>query len=798
MNSVVIAEFFNTICDGIFKHVFRSGQATVGLLGKVKTHYAVVEANGRGMLHMHGFVWLLGNIDFKDLRQKITEDVSFKSRMIEYLQSLLRHSIPEHIKEDESARSNYPRGNINVDDILSDAEYVQEVVEHGDRVAFVKNMHRHNKSCHKYQKEKDGPCRYRYPRKLVPETCVSEHGVIELRRNHPMLNPYNPVLEALVAANTDMSFLPTTVKMLALLFYMTNYATKDDLAPEQILARCALLKANAEKQHAMSYGRTQALPDAGGNFVLRCANALARDTEVSSVQMVHNLLGYEDCFQANNMYRRINLYWVRKAVQSLIKGDGDLSAAMADQPCGVSAENHRAFTIFDDYTYRGSMLEKYCFFEYLMLTSCRKKNSRTKASVKFAAQHPRSETHVQILATTPSQIYTVIFSGSLSTQQQHEDAIKAGHPTTPAIKNDIAEILLGFFVPWQRLVSLKSRFFPLGNFNVSQDCSHLWEIIKGDLKPYLQDFAANLQNLRKSKDEARIDQILQQNLTEEKFTDDNEVDVVDFEDEEPSFTELSDPNIHIGHISESHKKHLKNLSTEAMKRLGRGHRSKRKMPPVLVKYWEQHPSSDSVFTNFISKDIWTNRIGLSMIDEATLKSWKSTSQFNPDITQNQSGEDLDGIANADAAETADEPHAGQMEAGLEYQDTEITLERAQTIIENMEHISADLIIDMMKKKLPLNKKQHLMIHRVLNHFLQISNPLFTNQSPSQFLLYVGGEGGVKKSRIIQALKRATQILQFEDRCKLMIFTGAAAVNILKSTIHSALELTISEKKKGSC
>ena len=102
--------------------------------------------------------------------------------------------------------------------------------------------------------------------------------------------------------------------------------------------------------------------------------------------------------------------------------------------------------------------------------------------------------------------------------------------------------------------------------------------------------------------------------------------------------------------------------------------------------------------------------------------------------------------------TADESHADQMKTGLEYQNTEITLKQAQIIIENMKHISADFIIDMMKKKLSLNKKQHLMIHRVLNHFLQINNSLFINQSPSQFLLYVGGKESVRKSRIIQALK----------------------------------------------
>ena len=45
------------------------------------------------------------------------------------------------------------------------------------------------------------------------------------------------------------------------------------------------------------------------------------------------------------------------------------------------------------------------------------------------------------------------------------------------------------------------------------------------------------------------------------------MNVVDFKNEKFSFIELSDLNIHIDHISEFYKKHLKNLSIEVMKRL---------------------------------------------------------------------------------------------------------------------------------------------------------------------------------------------------------------------------------------
>ena len=73
----------------------------------------------------------------------------------------------------------------------------------------------------------------------------------------------------------------------------------------------------------------------------------------------------------------------------------------------------------------------------------------------------------------------------------------------------------------------------------------------------------------------------------------------------------------------------------------------------------------------------------------------------------------------------------------------------------MKYIFADFIINIMKKKLSFNKKQHLMIYRVFNHFLQINNSLFINQFSSQFLLYVDSKKNVRKSKIIQVLKQVT-------------------------------------------
>jgi hypothetical protein len=57
------------------------------ILGDVLTYFGVVESNGRGMLHLHAFVWLRGNVDFLNLREKVHDGPAFE--MIEYLDSII-------------------------------------------------------------------------------------------------------------------------------------------------------------------------------------------------------------------------------------------------------------------------------------------------------------------------------------------------------------------------------------------------------------------------------------------------------------------------------------------------------------------------------------------------------------------------------------------------------------------------------------------------------------------------------------------------------------------------------------
>jgi hypothetical protein len=53
-NLVAVAEFFHHVCRTILDGLFATNTGQIGDLGNLFNHFAVVETNVRGMLHLHG------------------------------------------------------------------------------------------------------------------------------------------------------------------------------------------------------------------------------------------------------------------------------------------------------------------------------------------------------------------------------------------------------------------------------------------------------------------------------------------------------------------------------------------------------------------------------------------------------------------------------------------------------------------------------------------------------------------------------------------------------------------------
>jgi hypothetical protein len=91
---------------------------------------------------------------------------------------------------------------------------------------------------------------------------------------------------------------------------------------------------------------------------------------------------------------------------------------------------------------------------------------------------------------------------------------------TDVITNDIAKILLNFFVSWNKLTAQmqsESSFY-----------TFLWNHFEVDLSSYFQDYVINIQMLRKSKKKTRLNRILRKNENIHHHTTNENEDCVIF------------------------------------------------------------------------------------------------------------------------------------------------------------------------------------------------------------------------------------------------------------------------------
>jgi hypothetical protein len=88
------------------------------------------------------------------------------------------------------------------------------------------NMHKktHTASCSKFGTKE---CRFNFPREIVETSRYDEQsGGIVSRRNNAWLNPCNLVLMYLLRCNHDIQLLSTSADAMALIYYITDYATE--------------------------------------------------------------------------------------------------------------------------------------------------------------------------------------------------------------------------------------------------------------------------------------------------------------------------------------------------------------------------------------------------------------------------------------------------------------------------------------------------------------------------------------------------------------------------------------------
>ncbi|PVH91911.1 hypothetical protein DM02DRAFT_544847 [Periconia macrospinosa] len=82
------AIFFHREVSLFFKHYVKTGEESV--FGRISQYFGAVETNERGALHVHGLLWLQGNMHLSSLLTDIQREnqAAYRDRVMEYIDSV--------------------------------------------------------------------------------------------------------------------------------------------------------------------------------------------------------------------------------------------------------------------------------------------------------------------------------------------------------------------------------------------------------------------------------------------------------------------------------------------------------------------------------------------------------------------------------------------------------------------------------------------------------------------------------------------------------------------------------------
>ncbi|KAM4061528.1 PIF1-like helicase [Hirsutella rhossiliensis] len=138
------------------------------------------------------------------------EQAAYRERIVRYVDSVFSEELDAEgycaVQAERSATADISS---RLDDV---ARFTDTFDEEANFCAGATQIHTHSATC--------------APWRLVERTALTADGVLEIRRTHSMVNRWNRAMAVGLRHNHDISFIATQRKTMALIYYITNYATK--------------------------------------------------------------------------------------------------------------------------------------------------------------------------------------------------------------------------------------------------------------------------------------------------------------------------------------------------------------------------------------------------------------------------------------------------------------------------------------------------------------------------------------------------------------------------------------------
>ncbi|KAL8281709.1 hypothetical protein RB600_005247 [Gaeumannomyces tritici] len=316
-----------------------------------------------------------------------------------------------------------------------------------------------------------------------------------------MVNRWNKAIAVGLRHNHDISFIATQCRTMAIVYYVTNYATKvEDPVWKRAAAAAELFGVlgngiPAGEKERDDDVRQPSVDSVRGNrtrqFLMRVANRVFTDRALSQVEVVAHLLGYGTEFANNEAWAFLNvssLYWhIFRRWRHLRRAAG---MDGLDEPVDETVlleEAGQRISLVQAYPHRGEILRDLSLYEYMSVVQLRRKDKNgavARGGVRLDSAWPLSRTWAQSLRR-PGKHAVVCLDGYLSMDFGEEDEV---YYRRAAVQH------LAMFAPWESFLS-----------ETSGDINEIWQARKQVLSRRMSNYVDNIQLLRRSAEDARRD-----------------------------------------------------------------------------------------------------------------------------------------------------------------------------------------------------------------------------------------------------------------------------------------------------
>ncbi|KAG1764658.1 hypothetical protein EDD22DRAFT_1042520 [Suillus occidentalis] len=301
-------KYFFFIINAVLTHLFQVNATTqrvnsgMGMLGHIKGYFGVVEAQGRGTLHVHMMIWLRHTPNTVNMH-KLLQDEEFRARVQLYIQQNIRAHIDG--LDEESIRTTPKESHVpysrppNPDSDTWEME--NNAIEH--RVVRSQQVHTCSRAtCLRFNKHGQLVCKRRAPWPLSPVDVVDEHGRWSPKRTYAFLNNYCPAITLTLRCNNDIKLLTNGRETKDAVWYLTDYSTKKQNKNNNVSA----LMANALLYHEGHSNHLNNVLDCNRLLLFRCQHSINREMELSGPQVISYLMNWGDVISSHHYEP---LYW---------------------------------------------------------------------------------------------------------------------------------------------------------------------------------------------------------------------------------------------------------------------------------------------------------------------------------------------------------------------------------------------------------------------------------------------------------------------------------------------------------